>query len=100
MSIIDLIVEQRKNILETCFKYGATNVRIFGSCARTDYDDKSDIDILVNMPQDLKGFNYINRLCDLEDQLKQLLHTEVDVIDEVVMKGKKRERILKEAISL
>ncbi len=70
MSIVDLIVEKRRNILETCLKYGATNIRIFGSCARTDYDDKSDVDVLVNMPQDLKGFGYINRLCDLEEDLK------------------------------
>ncbi len=100
MSIVDSIVEKRRNILETCFKYGATNVRIFGSCARTDYDEKSDVDVLVSMPQELKGFSYINRLCDLEEELKNLMRVDVDVIDEAAIKGNKRDRILKEAIAL
>jgi predicted nucleotidyltransferase len=100
MDQIDLIVEKRAAIKETCKKYGATAVRIFGSCARNDYDDKSDIDVLVQMPRDLKGFDYYGCLGELHDELTRLLGAKVDLVDEASLKGRTRERILSEAVSL
>lgn len=100
MDLVDLIVEKRDAIKATCAKYGATAVRIFGSCARDDYDEKSDIDVLVQMPANMDVFDWIGRLVDLEDELKKLLGVDVDVIDEGSLKGRTRDRILKEAVSL
>lgn len=100
MDLVDLIIEKRKEIKKTCLKYGATNVRIFGSCARDDYDEKSDIDVLVTMPRGIGGFEYFGRLGDLEDELKQLLDVDVDVVDDQSLRGKTRDRVLKEAVSL
>lgn len=100
MDLVDLIVQKRKVIKDTCAKHGATRVRIFGSCARDDYNDKSDIDVLVKMPERIKAFEWAERLGNLEDELTKLLGVNVDVIDESSLKGKTRERILKEAVSL
>ncbi len=100
MDLVDLIVENRDAIKATCAKYSATIVRIFGSCARDDYDEKSDIDVLVRFPDTLNGFDYFGALGDLEDDLKILLGVDVDVVDEASLKGKTRDRILKEAVSL
>ncbi len=52
MDLVDLIVEKREAIIAMCHKYGATNVRVFGSCARDDYDENSDVDILVDFKDD------------------------------------------------
>ena len=100
MDQIDRIVEKRAAIKETCEKYGATAVRIFGSCARNDYDEKSDIDVLVRMPRNLKGFDYYGCLGDLRDELIKLLDVKIDLVDEASLKGRTRERILKEAVAL
>lgn len=100
MDLVDLIVENREAIKKTCAKYGATAVRVFGSCAREDYDEKSDIDVLVQMPKELTGIKYFARLAELEDDLKRLLNADVDVVDEASLKGKTHERVLKEAVSL
>lgn len=100
MDLVDLIIEKRAAIKATCAKYGAAAVRIFGSCARDDYDDKSDIDLLVRLPEWLDGFKWAGLLGDMEDELEQLLGVEVDVTDECSLKGRMRDRILKEAVSL
>ncbi len=100
MDQLDLIVEKRAAIKATCEKYGATAVRIFGSCARNDYDESSDIDVLVRMPSNLKGFDYYGCLGDLKDELETVMGMKVDLVDEASLKGKIRERILKEAVSL
>jgi uncharacterized protein len=100
MDHIDLIVDKRDAIKATCAKYGATAVRVFGSCARNDYNESSDIDMLVQMTREPSGFKYFARLADLQDELKDLLGVDVDVVDEGGLKGKMRERVLREAVSL
>ncbi len=43
MSLDELIKTKREEILRTAAKYGAYNVRVFGSVARGEADEKSDI---------------------------------------------------------
>lgn len=99
MDLVDLIVEKRDAIKHACAKYGATTVRVFGSCARDDYDEKSDIDVLVDVPLD-RGWAGLGRLYDIEDELTALMGCKVDVWAPQLLKPKVRERALKEAVSL
>jgi uncharacterized protein len=99
MDRVDLIVEKREDIKRVCAKYGATAVRIFGSCARDDYDEKSDIDVLVDVPLD-RGRGGLGPLYDIEDELTALLGCKVDVWTPELLKPKVREQALKEAVSL
>lgn len=55
-------------------KYGVTQLGVFGSVARGDATDASDIDIVVHMPPDL--FLMVH----LKEELEQLLHTSVDLV--------------------
>jgi len=100
MDIVDLIVEKRDQIVQICTKHGARNVRIFGSCARDDYDEKSDVDVLFNLTTEKTGFAYVGRLCSLQDELESILGVRVDLIDERALKGQSRQRILREAVAL
>lgn len=43
---------------------------IFGSYARGDFDEKSDIDILVEPPENM-GLEFVNLKLDLEDTLNK-----------------------------
>ena len=100
MDLVDLIVEKRDAIKQVCAKHGATAVRIFGSCARDDYDEKSDIDILVEgLPLD-RGWGGLGRLYDIEEELTVLLGCKVDVWTPELLKPKVREKALRDAVSL
>lgn len=57
MNIYELLLTKREEILDKAAKYGAYNVRIFGSVARQEADEKSDIDFLVEMQADRSLFD-------------------------------------------
>ena len=48
MGLEELLQEKRQEILKIAAKHGAYNVRIFGSVARGEADEKSDVDFLVD----------------------------------------------------
>jgi uncharacterized protein len=100
MELIDIIAEKRDAIKETCAKYGATAVRVFGSCARQENDEKSDIDILVELQTSKTGWQYTGLLDDIAEELQGLLGRKVDVWTAEMLKPKVREKALKEAVSL
>lgn len=59
---------------EMAAKYGVTQMGIFGSVARDDATDSSDVDIVVHMPPDL--FLMVH----MKEELEQLLHSPVDLV--------------------
>ena len=68
--------QQREQILDIAARYGATNVRLFGSVARGDAHPGSDIDFLVDLTRAWSLFDHIGMQQDLED----LLGCKVDLI--------------------
>ncbi len=96
MSLEELIKTKREDILHTATKYGAFNVRIFGSVARGEADAESDIDLLVDMEPSRSLFDLGGLLTDLED----LLGCNVDVVTEDSLRARIKERVLKEAVAL
>ena len=57
-------------------RFGITSMRLFGSVARGDHHEGSDVDIFVTMPP--KFFNYI----EAAQYLEQLLGCHVDLIND------------------
>ena len=51
-------------------KYGIKKAALFGSYARGDYDEKSDIDILIEAPVEM-GLSFLSLKHDLEDTLQK-----------------------------
>lgn len=88
--------ERRDQILAIADKHGARNVRIFGSIARGDSRQESDVDILVQMQQ---GRTFLD-LVALWQELEELLGCKVDVISEEGISPYLRDRILAEAVPL
>lgn len=93
MSVDELLKEKRQDILNIAASYGARNVRVFGSAARGDADESSDIDFLVDMEPDRSLLDVAALLADLRD----LLGRRVDVVSEKGLYWLLRRRILKEA---
>lgn len=52
MGMDGLLKAKSDEILRIAAKHGARNVRVFGSVARGESDDRSDIDLVVEMEQD------------------------------------------------
>src|SRR5713226_9013088 len=96
ISYDELLQTKREDILRIASQYGAYNVRIFGSVARGEADEKSDIDLLVNMEPGRSLFDLGGLLSDLED----LLGCNVDVVTEDSLRTRIKERVLKEAVAL
>lgn len=90
----DVIRQKRDKIVQLADKYGAKNIRIFGSFARGDNNSESDADFLVNMEGSL-----LRRIAFMQD-LEDLLGRKVDVVTEKSVHWYVRERIMKEAVPL
>lgn len=93
VNLQNLLKEKRAAILDIAQRHGARNVRIFGSVARGDFDEKSDLDFLVEMEPGRSLFDHASLLLDLE----KLLGCKVDVVSEKGIKTRIRERVLREA---
>ena len=62
-------VEEIKAIVAVlAAQYGADRIYLFGSCARGDMTDSSDIDLRIDKGN-IKGFQLAGLLLDLEDSL-------------------------------
>lgn len=96
MPLTELVQARREDILRTASKHGAYNVRIFGSVARGDADEQSDLDLLVDMETGRSLFDLGGFLTDLEE----LLGYPVDVVTEKGLKDRIKSRVLSEAIPL
>ena len=65
----DYVLDEIKQIVaELAAQYGAKRVYLFGSCARGDMTDSSDIDLRIDKGN-IKGFQLAGLLLDLEDSL-------------------------------
>ncbi|HKF39174.1 MAG TPA: nucleotidyltransferase domain-containing protein, partial [Ktedonobacteraceae bacterium] len=92
----ELLQAKREDILRTATRYGASNVRVFGSVARGEADVESDIDLLVDVEPGRTLFDLSELLLDLQE----LLGRNVDIVTEKGLPNRIRQRVLKEAIPL
>ncbi len=88
--------KNRDAILRLAAKHGARNVRVFGSLARGEADENSDIDLVVELDRgrsllDLGGLQY---------ELQEMLGRRVDVVTERSLRARVRQRLLQEAVPL
>ena len=91
-----LLKNKRKDILRIAARYGARNVRIFGSIVRGEARADSDIDFLVDMEPGRSLFDLGGLLMDLQE----LLACRVDVVTEKGLRARIRDHVLKEAVPL
>jgi predicted nucleotidyltransferase len=93
LGIKDLLASRREEILRIAAKHGAHNVRVFGSVARGEAGENSDVDLLVELEQGRSLLDQAGMVLDLEE----LLGRKVDVVTEEGLYWLLRRRILKEA---
>ncbi|GIO36818.1 type VII toxin-antitoxin system MntA family adenylyltransferase antitoxin [Paenibacillus antibioticophila] len=96
MSIQSLIKSNHSLILSIAKSNGAKKISLFGSAARGEEREDSDIDFLVEFEEDKSLFDLIR----LKNELEDLLNRPVDIVTENSIHWKMKDNILSEAIQL
>lgn len=95
MNLRDL-KKNRDAILAIALTCHAPNIRVFGSVARGESTDKSDVDFLIDVAPEQSVLDLIRLIQSLSD----LLGCKVDVAQSTALNPLMRDEVLREAISL
>ncbi len=88
--------EKRDEILAIATRYGALDIRVFGSRARGEEKPDSDVDLLIRLEAGRTLLDIVAIKQDLED----LLGCKVDVVTESAVSRFIRNKVLAEAVAL
>jgi predicted nucleotidyltransferase len=91
-----LLLSRREEVLRLAAAHGARRVRLFGSLARGEGREGSDVDLLVEMEE---GRTLLD-LGGLQQALEELLGLPVDLVTERSLPPRVRRQVLAEAIPL
>jgi uncharacterized protein len=91
--VLQILARQKSSLLAT---YRLTQLGVFGSYAREQQTESSDLDILVDYSQPPT----LPKLIELRDDLSQLFGLKVDVVTPNGLKPRIRDRVLSEVIYL
>jgi hypothetical protein len=87
---------RRKRLLEAAHAHGIRQVRVFGSFARGEAAEGSDVDLLVDLDAD----HTLLDLLSFQIEAESILGSSVDVATPDLLKEHVRERALREAVPL
>jgi predicted nucleotidyltransferase len=96
MTLDEIRSRYRNQIIAAAEKRGARNVRIFGSVARGDQRQDSDIDFLVDFERGRSLLDLTGRWLDLE----AVLGCKVDVVSSRGLKPRLASEVTRDAVSL
>jgi len=88
------IEEIKKKILPILEDYRVKKIGLFGSYARGDMKEDSDIDILIEIEKDISLLDFVG----LKQEIEEALGKKVDLVEYDTIKPLLRERILSEQV--
>ncbi len=96
MHTFALLQQLKPEILAIATRYGAGNLRVFGSVARGEDTETSDIDFLVSMAQGRSLYDLIG----FQQEIETMLGRKADVLTENALNRYLKDQILSEALPL
>ncbi|MBC6476444.1 MAG: nucleotidyltransferase family protein [Hormoscilla sp. GM7CHS1pb] len=93
---LEILHQYRDDILKLAGQYHSANVRVFGSVARGEATETSDVDFIIDRTPEQDLFDFIR----LARALEELLGCKVDVVHSTALHHSIREQVLQEAIAL
>lgn len=84
----------KKLILPILKKYGVVRAAVFGSAIRQEMKENSDVDLLVELPHAVHGFDYIALKIDLQEELESALGRHVNVVEYNLIRPELKQYIL------
>jgi predicted nucleotidyltransferase len=94
--MLEQLRQNKAKIQAIAAKYGASNIRIFGSCAANTMTPNSDIDFLMDIEP---GHSLLERI-QLMQELEDLLDRKVDIAKPATLHETIKAQILQQAIEL
>ncbi len=88
---MNLALSKKEKIIEICKRNDISYCAVFGSFARGEGGENSDIDLLVRFSKP-KGFNWLDAAFEIED----VLGKKVDLVTENALNPHIRENVLKD----
>lgn len=88
--------QYRSAIIQLAEQYRATNIRVFGSVAKGEDTENSDIDFLIDSTPEQDLFDVIR----LRRALQELLNCDVDIVHSTALHHTVKKEILSSAIHL
>ncbi len=79
--------QQIKRIVELCKDHRVKSLFAFGSVTRADFNDASDIDLVVDFYEN-DPFSYADLYFDLKLKLEEILNRKVDLLEERAIKNR------------
>jgi len=97
LGIDDVLGDNRQAVLDLAAKYGASNVRVFGSVARGEATAESDVDLLMCFPPQFDLFDLVS----LSQELEDLLGRPVSLVSEPITGDERfKQAVLADAVPL
>lgn len=93
-----MLRQREKQVAEILSRYAATNPRLFGSVARGDAHDNSDLDLLVDLSPG-QG-NELMRVAGISEELSIVLGVRVDVVAADLLRREVSETALADAVAV
>ncbi|MCA1673931.1 MAG: nucleotidyltransferase family protein [Actinobacteria bacterium] len=93
---VDELRDRREQIIAIGKQYGVSNIRVFGSVARGDADERSDLDLLIDVAPGHGYFDMTGFALDVEE----LLEVFTQVATSNGLKQRMKDKILAEAVPL
>jgi uncharacterized protein len=93
---LETLRQRREQILEIAARYGAHNVRVFGSIARGEVGPESDVDLVVEFELGRSLLDHGGLIMDLQDALG----CRVDIVSERGLRDRLETRVRAEAVAL
>jgi predicted nucleotidyltransferase len=95
----DVVIAALKRHAPELKQLGVVSLSLFGSTARDEATDQSDIDVAVRLERIEGGLAYFGRLAEIERRLQRILKARVDVVPEPapkpgVQKAIEQDRVL------
>ena len=94
MSRTDAIDRLKQNAAEIRRRFGVRELSVFGSVARDEAGDTSDVDVLVTF----EGTADFDRFMDLRFYLEDLLGRRIDLVTDQALRQEMREQVEREAV--
>lgn len=95
-TLLEQLRAKKSDIMSIATEHGASNIRVFGSVARGEANENSDIDLLVDLEPGRSLLDHIGLVQDLED----LLGRSVDVATPSALHERIKDRVMRDAILL
>lgn len=96
MVLLNDVLKQSAAIKQIAQRHGAHGVAVFGSVARGESTDASDLDLIVDLDDDR---SLLDRIA-LKQALEEFLGSRVDVMNRKSLHPALREQILRECVGL